>query len=99
MKKEKNQAENHASGLPKHKKQQLCLGGYTTPSGILKLSTVKQTPQNAAEKLNSVKQQEEANRGLLKIQKPLEQRLELKPNTVKGVQNYLHYVQIAAEVH
>ena len=98
MKREKNQPENHASSLPKHKKQQLCLGGYTTQSGILKLSTVKQTPQDAAEKLNSVKQQQEADRGLLKVQKPLEQRLELKPNTAIGRQYYLHYVQIAGEV-
>ena len=37
MKREKNQPENHASSLPKHKKRQLGLGGYTTQSGILKL--------------------------------------------------------------
>ena len=99
MKREKNQPENHASSLPKHKKQQLCLGGYTTQSGILKLLTVKQTPQDAAEKLNSEKQQQEADRGLLKIQKPLEQRLELKPNTAIGKQYYVHYEQMSAEVH
>ena len=84
MKREKNQPENHASSLPKHKKRQLCLGGYTTQSGILKLSTVKQTPQVVAEKLNLVKQQQEADRGLLKVQTPLEQRLELKPNPAIG---------------
>ena len=34
MKRERDQSENLALGLPQHKKLQLCLGGYTTQSEI-----------------------------------------------------------------
>ena len=61
---------------------------------------VKQTPSDAEEKLNLMKQQQEADLGLglQKASKPPKQRLELEPITAIGKQHYLHYIQITAEV-